>query len=150
MNAAFYESILNGKHVMFWFTSTGRVSIIKAILFRPTSEPNTYEMLLGDLNPDGSIDLEMRSNNDDTENVLSAAAKSIAFFLSDHQEAKVVIEANTDARTRLYQITIGREMVDLGEYLEVCGFDGDNLEVFQSGRKYKKFIVSLRNDQSDF
>ncbi len=150
MNAAFYESIMNGKQGMFWFTSMGKASIIKVILFRPTSEPNTYEMLLGDLNPDGSIDLEMRSNNDDTEKVLSVAAKSIAFFLSDHPEATVVIEASTDARTRLYQITIGREMEDLGEYVEVCGFDGDNLEVFQSGRNYKKFIASLRNDQSDF
>lgn len=135
---------------MFWFKSTGRASIIKSILFRPTSEPNTYEMLLGDLNPDGSIDVEMRSNNGDTEKVLSIAAKSLVFFLSDHPEAKVVIEASTDSRTRLYQITIGREMEALGEYLEVCGFDGGNVEVFRSGRKYKKFIVSLRSDQSDF
>lgn len=150
MNAAFYESILNDKNGMFWFTSTGRASIVKAILFRSTSEPNIYEMLLGDLNPDGSIDVEMRSNNDDTENVLSTAAKSIVFFLSDHPEAKVVIEASTDSRMRLYQANVRKEMEVLGEYLEVFGFDGDNLEIFRSGRKYKKFIVSLRNDQSDF
>jgi hypothetical protein len=150
MNIAFYESILNGKHLMFWFTSAGRESIIKVILFRPTSEPDTYEMLLGDLNPDGSIDMEMRSNNGDTEEVLSTAAKSVAFFLSDHAEAKVVIEASTSSRTRLYQIAIGREIEDMGEYLEVSGFDGENLEVFRSGRNYKKFIISLRKDQFDF
>lgn len=150
MNDAFYESLLNGQHVVFWFTSTGRESVIKAILFRSTCESDTYEMLLGDLNPDGSIDVEMRSNNGDTEKVLSIAAKSIAFFLSDHLDAKVVIEASSESRMRLYQIAIRREMEDLGKYLDVYGFDGENLEAFRSGKSYKKFIVSLRNCQFNY
>ena len=150
MNAAFYDSLLNGQHVMFWFTSAGKESIIKAILFRSTCESGTDEMLLGDLNPDGSIDVEMRSNNGDTEKVLSIAAKSIAFFLSDHLEAIVVIEASSVSRMRLYQIAIGKEMGDLGKYLDVYGFDGESLEAFRSGKNYKKFIVSLRNCQFNY
>ncbi|SDF79492.1 hypothetical protein SAMN04487996_112216 [Dyadobacter soli] len=150
MNEAFYESILSGKHMMFWFESIGRESIIKAILFRPTSEPDTYKMLLGDLDPDGSINVESRSNNGDTEKVLSIAARSIVFFLSDHPEAKVVIEASTESRARLYQIAIGREMEDLGNYLNILGFHGEKPEAFQSGKNYKKIIVSLKTDQLNF
>lgn len=80
MNAAFYESILNGKRMMFWFTSTGKESIIKVIIFKPTEEPDIYEMALGDLNSDGSIDLDKRSDNGDMEEVLSTVAKALLFF----------------------------------------------------------------------
>lgn len=147
MNAAFYESILNGKRLMFWFTSIGKESIIKVIQFKPTEEPDIYEIALGDLNSDGSIDLDKRSDNGDTEEVLSTAAKALLFFLSDHMEAQVVIEASSDSRARLYQIAIKRGLDDLGEYLVAYGFDNEKPEVLQSGKNYKKFVISLREDR---
>lgn len=147
MNAAFYESILNGKRLMFWFTSIGKESIIKVIQFKPTEEPDIYEIVLGDLNLDGSIDLDKRSDNGDTEEVLSTVAKALLFFLSDHMEAQVVIEASSDSRARLYQIAIKRGLDDLGEYLVAYGFDNEKPEVLQSGKNYKKFVISLREDR---
>ncbi|MGN7887547.1 DUF6934 family protein [Dyadobacter sp. 22481] len=80
MNAAFYESILNGKRMMFWFTSTGKESIIKVIIFKPTEEPDIYEMALGDLNSDGSIDLDKRSDNGDMEEVYLLLPRRCFFF----------------------------------------------------------------------
>ena len=106
MNEAFYESILNGKRLMFWFTSIGKESIIKVIQFKPTEEPDIYEIALGDLNSDGSIDLDKRSDNGDTEEVLSTVAKALLFFLSDHMEAQVVIEASSDSRAGVASITV--------------------------------------------
>ena len=147
MNEAFYESILNGKRLMFWFTSIGKDSIIKVIQFKPTEEPDIYEIALGDLNSDGSIDLDKRSDNGDTEEVLSTVAKALLFFLSDHMEAQVVIEASSDSRAPLYQIAIKRGLDDLGEYLVAYGFDNEKPEVLQSGKNYKKFVISLREDR---
>lgn len=150
MNTAFYESILNGNRLMFWFTSMGKESIIKVILFKPTEEPDIYEIALGDLNSDGSIDLDKRSDNGDTEEVLSTVAKALLFFLSDHMDAQVVIEASSDSRARLYQIAIKRGLDDLGDYLVAYGFDNENPEVLQSGKNYKKFVISLREDGFEF
>lgn len=146
MNAAFYEMEWYGKHPMFWFTSTGKETIVKVILFRPTEEPDIYEIVLGDLASDGLIDLETRSDNGDTEEVLSTVAEALLFFLSDHVEAKILIEASTDSRARLYQIAIKRELDDLGDYLVAYGFNGENPELLQSGKNFKKFVVSLRKD----
>lgn len=136
--------------MMFWFTSTGKESIIKVIIFKPTEEPDIYEMALGDLNSDGSIDLDKRSDNGDMEEVLSTVAKALLFFLSDHVEAQVVIEASGDSRARLYQIAIKRELDDLGDCLVAYGFDNESPEVLQSGKNYKKFVISLREGGLEF
>lgn len=150
MNAAFYETGWYSERLMFWFTSTGRESIVKVILFKPTQEADVYEIALGDLNSDGSIDLDARSDNGDTEEVLSTVAKALLFFLSDHAEAQVVVEASSDSRARLYQIAIKRELGDLGDYLVAYGFDNENPEVLQNGKNYKKFVISLREDGLEF
>ena len=140
----FFESIYEDPRHMFWFTSVGKETIVKVVLFRPTDQWDTYEMVLGDLNPDGSIDVEMRSNNGDTEFVLSTAAKAVMFFLSDHLDAQIVIEATTSARARLYQITIKKEVEILGDYFDIYGCNDQGLEQLQSGKNYLKFIVMLR------
>lgn len=150
MNAAFYETEWYSERLMFWFTSTGRQSIVKVILFRPTEEAGVYEIGLGDLNSDGSIDLDARSDNGDTEEVLSTVAKALLFFLSDHAEEQVVVEASSESRARLYQIAIKRELADFGDYLVTYGFDNENPEVLQDGKNYKKFVISLKEDALEF
>ncbi|SDF79562.1 hypothetical protein SAMN04487996_112218 [Dyadobacter soli] len=150
MNAAFYGTDWYGERLTFWFKSMGRASIVKAIMFRPTSEPDIYEIALGDLTSDGLIDLEVRSDNGDMEEVLSTVAKALLFFLSDHLGAQVVIEASSDSRSRLYQMAIKRELENLGDCLAVHGFEGENPEVLQRGKNYKRFVVSLRKDGLEF
>jgi len=150
MNAAFYETEWYSECLMFWFTSTGKESIIKVILFKLTEEFDVYEIALGDLNSDGSIDLDARSDNGDTEEVLSTVAKAVLFFLSDHIEAQVVIEASSDSRARLYQTAIKKEMTDLGNYLVIYGFENENPEILRSDKNYKKFVISLRENRLEF
>lgn len=105
---------------------------------------------MGELNSDGSIDLDARSDNGDVEEVLSTVAKALLFFLSDHAEAQVVVEASSDSRARLYQIAIKRELADLGDYLVAYGVDNENPEVLQNGKNCKKFVISLREGGSEF
>ncbi len=118
----------------------------KIILFSPASYPDSYSVLLGDLQYDGSIDVNRRGGRNNAEFVLSTVAKAIAFFLSDFPEAEIIIEGNTPARTRLYQIAIAREIDDLGRYFEIYGLGDDGLETFQKGRTYQGFVITIKNE----
>ncbi|GGM83111.1 hypothetical protein GCM10010967_13510 [Dyadobacter beijingensis] len=146
MDLRFYENIPSGLGQIFWFKSEGRDTIYKAIIFRPTGDPDTFELVLGELNPDGSIDTIMRSNNGDSDRVLFTAAKAVAFFLSEYSDSYVVIEPNTTSRARLYRMVIDKELDDLGEYLNICAFDGHLFESFQRGKNYVRYVISVRFD----
>lgn len=117
----------------------------KIVLFVPTAISDSYTVVLGDLQSDGSIDVAGTSGKANAEFVLSTVAKAIAFFLSDRPEAEVLIEGSTFARTRLYQIAIARELQDLGNYFDIYGVTNEGLEIFQQGRVYGSFTVTVRN-----
>lgn len=118
----------------------------KIVLFVPTAIPDSYTVILGDLQNDGSVDVVGTSGNGNTELILATVAKAIAFFLSDHPEAEVLIEGSTQARTRLYQIAIVRELRDIGSYFDIYGLTTDGYEVFQQGRSYLSFTVSIKGN----
>ncbi|WP_409014410.1 MULTISPECIES: DUF6934 family protein [Dyadobacter] len=92
----------------------------------------------------------MREDNGDTEDVLSTVARALLFFPSDHLEVQVSIEASSDSRGRLYQIAVKKALDVLGDYLLAYGFDDENPEVLQSGKSYKKFVISLREQRLEF
>lgn len=117
----------------------------KVVLFLPTAIPNSYAVVLGDLQNDGSIDVDCTSNSGNTKFILTTIAKAIAFFLSDRPLAEVMIEGTTQARTRLYQIAIVRELKDIGNYFDIYGLTADGYEIFQLGRSYRSFTVSIKN-----
>lgn len=121
----------------------------KIVLFTPTAFINSYSIILGDIAWDGSIDINRKNDRNNAEFVLSTVAKTIAFFLSDFPEAEIIIEGSTLSRTRLYQLAIRRGMDDLGRYFDIYGMDGDNLEIFQKGKMYRSFVVTVKSERSN-
>jgi hypothetical protein len=146
MDDTLYECLFERLGQMFTFKSTGKQTIFKIVLFNPTTEPNIYSVTLGNLQDDASIDVSAKDGNGDGEFVLSTVAKAIAFFLSDYPEASIIIEGTTPIRTRLFQIAISRELDDLGTYFDIRGLDGTKLEIFQPGKTYQGFVISLKAD----
>lgn len=129
---------------MFYFASSADGKIDKVLLFKHLDDPEVFEITLGNLRTDGSIDVDGSGDHGDAALVLSTVAKAIEFFLSDHPEAEIFIEGTTPGRTRLYQMAIVRELDDLGRYFDVSGFTGSREEFFQSGRNYQSFTISLK------
>lgn len=146
MDRSLYQYVLDNSGRIFSFSSARDKVMDKIILFSPASYPDSYSVLLGDLQYDGSIDVNRRGGRNNAEFVLSTVAKAIAFFLSDFPEAEIIIEGNTPARTRLYQIAIAREIDDLGRYFEIYGLGDDGLETFQKGRTYQGFVITIKNE----
>jgi hypothetical protein len=145
MNTPWYDYLPDSSGDIFYFASSGDAKIDKVVVFTQMDDPDTYGVALGNLRSDGSIDVDGQGDRGDTVAVLSMVAKAIAFFLTDHPEAGIVIEGTTSARARLYQMAIVRELDDLGKYFDVYGFDGRNKEIFQHGSKYLSFTITLKN-----
>ncbi|PSL27374.1 DUF6934 family protein [Dyadobacter jiangsuensis] len=146
MDRLLYQYLLDNSGRMFSFSSAGDKVMDKVVLFTPMETQDSYAVILGDLQNDGSIDLDITSSDGNTELVLTTVAKDIMFFLSDHPKAEVLIKGSTQARTRLYQMAIVRELSDIGRYFDIHGLTTDGLEVFQQGRNYWGFTISIKDN----
>lgn len=146
MNTPWYDNLPDSSDRIFYFSGSRDNAIDKVLLFKCLDDSGIYEIVLGNLRTDGSIDVDGTGDHADAATVLSTVAKIIAFFLSDHPEAEIFIVGTTPARTRLYQMAIVRELDDLGQYFDICGYTGGDEEIFQSGRTYQSFTISLKNN----
>jgi hypothetical protein len=145
MNTPWYDYLPDSSGNMFYFASYGDGNINKVLIFSYLDDPDIYRITMGNLRVDGSIDVHGMGDTGDPASVLSTVAKAIAFFLADYPEAEVFIEGTTAARSRLYQMAIVRELDDLGKYFDIYGFDGNHEEIFQPGKNYRSFTISLKN-----
>lgn len=84
MNTPWYYYLPDGSGRMFYFSGSGDKKMDKVLLFKHVDDPEVYEIILGNLRTDGSIDVDGSGDHGDAAAVLSTVAKAIAFFLSDH------------------------------------------------------------------
>lgn len=144
MNTPSYDCLPDRTCHVFTFVSRGERIIEKIVVFSLTTPPNDYSVVLGDLYADGSIDVNSKSNNGDAYKVLSTVVKVICSFLVRYPDAKISIEGSSRARIRLYQIAIARELPALFSQFVIYGFREGNFEIFEIGKSYQSFLISLR------
>lgn len=88
----------------YTFVSKGRNgAIVKAVEFTPTSNKLILNMGFGDIKPDGSIDDEANSNNNDIVKVMATITAIIKDFTNQYPAYKIVFTGSTQVRTVLYQ-----------------------------------------------
>lgn len=134
-----------GKPYVYTFISEGpKGKIAKGIFYTPIGE-NLYNLGFGDLNEDFSdLSDSNRSNNGDRDKVLTTVAFTALNFTSNFPDAVIFIEGSTPARTRLYQMGIAANLVEINDNFVIQGFADDLWEVFQAGRNYEAFLVSRK------
>jgi len=86
----------------YFFVSTGKQRIAKAVDFIPLGIRNTANLTFGDLRPDGSIDDKNVSNNGDIGKVLATLIGIIREFTELEPDSMIYIEGSTVERTKLY------------------------------------------------
>ncbi|MCU0327134.1 MAG: hypothetical protein MUF45_18190 [Spirosomaceae bacterium] len=126
MDSPFYKfEILADAH-KFNFESIGiNGSVLKSVIYSETNIPEYYNLALGDIRPDGSIDVFSRSNNGDLEKILATVIQTLLVFFSYYPNAKVVFTGSTQPRTRLYQIVLSKELKNITSLFTVLGlYDG--------------------------
>ncbi|MFY7912297.1 MAG: DUF6934 family protein [Emticicia sp.] len=147
MEEPFYDFRILNNALRFEFESVGKRKLKKVILFSDTTIPNLYQLSLADINEDGSLDFLNVSNNNDRNTILATVFQTTSIFFDHYPEALVGFTGSTTERTRLYQITIARELPKLSERFIIRGLKNDMLETFEKNRNYEGFVISLKNTQ---
>ena len=130
----------------FEFISSGaNGKIIKVIQYTPTNIPNIYNLGFGDKNNNtGDISDSVTSNNGDREKVLSTVAYTTLEFLNKYPNYSVLAIGLTPARTRLYQIGIMKNLIEIADEISILGLHNDNWIPLKKGVNFDAFLASKK------
>lgn len=145
MNLEQYPIRTNASYLDFEFDSEGpNGTIRKVVRFSPqNSNKITYFNLgFGDLDlKTGAINDLSKSNNNDREKISATVAATVLVFTKHFPDVMVYAQGSTPARTRLYQMGIAANWVEIGNLLQVYGFTQGKWFEFQSDTNYDAFLV---------
>jgi|SRR6185437_6081123 len=140
-----YTIIASDDLYSYEFYSEGpKGRIKKAIFFTPIGK-NLFNLGFGDWNEETQdVDDSNRSNNSDRDKVLATVAFTAVKFMEHFPGALIIIAGSTPARTRLYQMGIAYNYIEIKDLLEIQGLIKDRWESFQLGTNYKAFLISRK------
>jgi hypothetical protein len=120
----------------------GRIK--KGVFFTKIGD-NFFNLGFGDWNEESQdLDDSSRSNNGDRDKVLATVAFTALDFTNQFPDARIVAEGSTPARTRLYQMGIADNLLEIIENFEVRGLLDNIWEPFQRGRNYTAFLINRK------
>lgn len=127
---------------MYEFYSEGPRGRIKKVVLYTEIGKNLFNLGFGDWNEERQeLDDSSRSNNNDRDKVLATVAFTTLDFIGKHPNANIFVEGSTSARTRLYQMGISYNFLEINDTFEIKGFVKEDWEVFQNGRNYEAFLI---------
>jgi hypothetical protein len=136
---------------IFRFVSEGRHGdLIKIVTFDEVeNRPDTFNLALGTMQPDGEIDFITISNNGDRNKILATVARIVAIFIEQHPGKNVYITGSDNRRTLLYQRAIAYGYNDLIQMFNIYGNTSTDspsgeFELFDRSRNYLGFLVERK------
>ncbi|TFF35946.1 DUF6934 family protein [Mucilaginibacter psychrotolerans] len=131
----------------YTFYSEGPRGLIRKVVkfVKARDNPIIYNLGFGDVDAlTGIIDDLAITDNKDRDRILATVATTINEFCDHHGNHYIYAEGNTPAKTRLYQMSIGRMLNDIKPGFEVYGFRDDGFESFQLNVNYEAFLVKRK------
>lgn len=128
------------------FYSEGPKGRIKKIVRyrRISNDPITYNLAFGDEDANGQVNDSVNSNNQDKDIVLITVASTVNAFCDHHGNYFIYAEGSTAARTRLYQMGIGRMSMAITANFDVWGFKNGAWQDFKTNVNYEAFLVKRK------
>ena len=115
------------------------------IAFYPTDDIEIYQLIFGDLQSDGKINIISKSNNRDMALVLTTVIQTIHLFFERFPSKTVIFTGSTVVRTRLYRAAISKMLNEISDYYEIIGFTEDgNIEQFVSNTAYYAYSIKRK------
>jgi hypothetical protein len=141
-----YKLEFNASKTAFEFTSEGpKGNILKSVYFTKMKVKgirNVYNLAFGDkIDDTEDIDDNIVSDNQDREKVLATVVNTVIVFTKRYPKAQIFITGSNPARTRLYQIVIGKYFEEFSEIFEIKGFNKNQLQPFEKNVKYNAFLI---------
>jgi len=118
--------------------------IRKVILYEKLGD-DFFNLGFGDWNEElQQTDDSSRTNNGDRDKVLATVAFTALDFTNQFPTARIAVEGSTPARTRLYQMGIADNLMEINENFEINGLLDGRMELFQRGRNYEAFLIKRK------
>jgi len=140
-----YPVIANPDDHMYLFFSEGpKGKILKGVIYSQI-EGNLYNLSFGDWDQGlQQLDDSSRSNNGDRNKILATVAYTTLDFTDKFPHIQIFIEGSTTARTRLYQMGITNNLLEINQDFTVEGYRNKKWECFQPGRNYEAFLIERK------
>ena len=140
-----YSSISTEDKLYFEFESVSDSKRIrKAIEYIKIRQyPSIYSLSMGDIKEDGSIDLYVVSNNNDTQKVFFTIFQTMLVFFDEYPDSKILFYGSTPNRTRLYQIQISKFLSEVEHFFQIWGIVDGIQERFVKNKNYQAFLIGL-------
>jgi hypothetical protein len=101
-----------------------------------------FNLGFGDWNEElNGINDSNRGNNGDSDKVLNTVASTAIVFTDQFPNAQLFVEGSTPARTRLYQMGVAHNLLEINQIFEIKGFRKEQWEIFQHGWNYEAFLI---------
>lgn len=142
-----YKIIAAEDALTFEFDSISSSRVVrKVVVFgRFPDNPDVFNLALGDKLPDGSVDDLARTNNNDMDKVMATVVQSLFLFFDRHPTSIVYFTGSTQARTRLYQIIIAKELAVAQHLFTISGLRNGTPEPFEPNQPYDAFLLQKNN-----
>jgi hypothetical protein len=154
MNIEQYSIISDSSCLFYKFLSVGpKGAIIKYVFYRKIQIANetTYSLSFGDWNEiAGVIDDLVISNNNDTSKILFTVYRTALLFSTKYPNASILIVGSTNSRTRLYQMSITRNFVEIQKDFNLHGFRNGSWELFSKGINFNAFLAKRKISNRKF
>ena len=147
MNLPRYDYIPGDDYIDFEFYSDGpNGTIKKMITFKMIQERPffIYNLAFGDVDENGEINDAVTSNNEDRDKILATVAHSINDFCDKHGNHLIFVQGSNAARTRLYQMSISRNLEEISKIFEIKGLTNNGWEPFTKYVNYNAFLTNRK------
>ncbi|HEY5325718.1 MAG TPA: hypothetical protein VIJ27_01855 [Mucilaginibacter sp.] len=146
MNLPHYRYFISDDFQDYEFYSEGsKGRIKKAVFFKKIQEyPVIYNMAFGDKDETGIVNDLVTTDNGDRDVVLATVAHTINDFCDHYGDHYIYAEGSTSSRTRLYQISISRQLHEISIDFDVYGLKYGIFHKFQKNVNYDAFLVKRK------
>jgi hypothetical protein len=142
MNFPKYPTIASNDHRMYLFYSNGPRGIVAKGVIYSQIGMNLYNLAFGDWQQEGEkLDDFSRSNNGDRDKVLATVAFTAIDFTDNYPSAQIFAEGSTSARTRLYQMAISNNLLEIKLNFNILGSRNGSWEPFALNGNYEAFLI---------
>jgi len=133
------------EYVFYSNGPNGRVLKVVRFVLLKTRPVHIYNLTLGDWNKAyDELDYWSVTNNGDTGKVLATVAAIVYDFMDIFRSALILVESDSPARIRLYQMAIHKYLKEIEEIFNVYGDIDDDLVLFQKNVHYNAFLITRK------
>lgn len=142
MNFPKYPVVASNDYRMYLFYSNGPKGIVAKGVIYSQIGMNLYNLAFGDWQQEREkLDDFSRSNNGDRDKVLATVAFTAIDFTDKYPGAQIFAEGSTSARTRLYQMAISNNLLEINSNFHILGSRNGNWEPFALNANYDAFLI---------